>query len=137
METLVAIQRWIYASITADLGAFATSRNWIALLAILPLGVVFGAVHALTPGHGKSVLATYIVGSRMKLARATAMATALALTHVTSAVVIALAANFLISRSIGEAGRAPLLEMISRSLLILIGMLLVVRALRHTVPHNH
>jgi ABC-type nickel/cobalt efflux system permease component RcnA len=137
METLVTIQRWIYGSITADLGAFATSRDWLALLAILPLGVIFGSVHALTPGHGKSILATYIVGSRTKLSRGTAMAIALALTHVTSAVLIALAANFLISRSIGEAGRAPLLEGISRTLLILIGVLLVVRAARRAIPHDH
>lgn len=137
METLVAIQRWIYASITADLGAFAASPNRLALLSILPLGVVFGAVHALTPGHGKSILAAYIVGSRMRLARSTAMATALALTHVASAVVIALAANFLISRSIGEAGRAPVLEAISRTLLILVGVALVVRAARGRIGHDH
>ena len=66
METLIAVQRWICASITADLGTFAASRDWFSLLAILPLGIVFGAVHALTPGHGKSVLATYIIGSRMR-----------------------------------------------------------------------
>jgi ABC-type nickel/cobalt efflux system permease component RcnA len=49
-----------------ELGTFAASRSWLGLLAILPLGIVLGAVHALTPGHGKSVLAIYIVGSRMR-----------------------------------------------------------------------
>lgn len=137
METLVAIQHWIYMSITADLGAFATSRNWLALLSIMPLGIMFGFIHALTPGHGKSVLATYVVGSRLRLARSTAMAIALALTHVVSAVLIALVANFLISRSIGDAGRAPLLEAISRVLLIAIGFLLVLRAMRATPRHDH
>jgi ABC-type nickel/cobalt efflux system permease component RcnA len=35
------------------------------LVLILPLGIAFGAVHALTPGHGKTVLASSLVGSRL------------------------------------------------------------------------
>src|SRR2546430_34718 len=100
---LTAAQRWIYASITAQLTGFADTHNWAALAAILPLGVVFGAIHALTPGHGKTVLASYLVGSRLAVLRSLIVAGALALTHVGSAVLLAMLAAPLITRTLGGA----------------------------------
>jgi len=62
--------------------------------------------------------------------RAFAVATVLALTHVGSAVLIALAATSLVTRTLGGVGRAPALEAISRGLLIAVGIWLLVRAIR-------
>jgi nickel/cobalt transporter (NicO) family protein len=136
LEHLVALQRWIYGALSADLAAFAASRDWLALAAVLPAGVVFGAVHALTPGHGKSILASYLIGSRLATLRAIAVAAALALTHVGSAVVLALLAAPLITRTLGGVGRAPALEFASRGLLIGIGLWLILRAW-HGRGHPH
>src|SRR5829696_8107033 len=130
MDFLVGLQRWINASITADLSAFAATRDWLALLAVLPFGIAFGAVHALTPGHGKTVLASYLVGSRLAVLRSLSVAGALAFTHVFSAVLLALLAAPLITRTLGGIGRAPTLENISRGLLAAIGVWLIARALR-------
>ena len=130
LDQLIAIQRWVYAGLSADLSAFAVTRNWAALAAVLPAGVLFGAIHALTPGHGKSILAGYLLGSRLAALRAFAVATVLALTHVGSAVLLALVAAPLITRMLGGVGRAPSLEMLSRGLLVAIGVWLLVRAWR-------
>ncbi|MBB3019466.1 ABC-type nickel/cobalt efflux system permease component RcnA [Microvirga lupini] len=136
MEFLIAVQGWIRQSITADLNAFAATRDWATLVLILPLGIAFGAVHALTPGHGKTVLASYLVGSRLAVLRGVGVAGALALTHVGSAVIIALTAAPLITRTLGGAGQAPLLEALSRGLLGLIGLWFLVRAFRGQ-SHQH
>ena len=93
-------------------------------------------MHALTPGHGKTVLASYLVGSRLAVLRALAVAGALALTHVGSAVVLALAAAPILTRTLGGVGRAPVLEDISRGLLALIGLWFLFRALRGRT-HEH
>jgi nickel/cobalt exporter len=106
LESLIAAQRWIYSTLAADLSAFAGTRNWAALASVLPLGIVFGAIHALTPGHGKSILASYLVGSRLKVLRGMAVAGVLSLTHVGSAVVLALLAAPLVTRTLGGVGRA-------------------------------
>jgi nickel/cobalt exporter len=79
----------------------------------MPLGILFGAIHALTPGHGKSVLASYLVGSRLAVMRGLAVAAVLAVTHVGSAVILALLAAPLITRTLGGVGRAPVLELLS------------------------
>lgn len=137
LEFLINVQGWIRGSLTAALSGFAVSRDWTLLAAMLPMGIAFGAVHALTPGHGKTVLASYLVGSRLAGLKSLVVAGALALTHVGSAVVIALLALPLISRSLGGAGRAPSLEVLSRGLLALIGLWLLIRALRGPSSHTH
>ena len=130
LDQLIALQRWIYAALSADLSAFATTRDWWALAAALLAGILFGAIHALTPGHGKSILASYLLGSRLATLRAFAVAAVLALTHVGSAVLIALLAAPLVTRTLGGVGRAPALEVLSRGLIVAIGIWLIVRALR-------
>lgn len=58
------------------------------------------------------------------------------LTHVGSAVLLALIAAPLITRTLGGVGRAPALELASRGLLVLIGLWLILRAW-HGRRHPH
>ncbi|MCP5978460.1 hypothetical protein NL364_28635, partial [Klebsiella pneumoniae] len=83
----------------------------------LPMGILFGAAHALTPGHSKTILATYLAGSRLGMLRGLGVSLALSFTHVLMSVLIALLALPLISASLGSVGRAPVLEDVSRALL--------------------
>lgn len=135
MNWMGDVQQAIYAAVGRYLGAFASSGDWVALLAILPLGVVFGAVHALTPGHSKTLLASYLIGSRLALLRGLTVSSVLAATHVISSVLIALFAVQLLTRTLVGAGRAPLAEDISRGLLVLIGVWFVIRAVRGHTHH--
>lgn len=134
MAALVGLQAWLHGLLAARMVGFASSHSWTLLAWMVPLGVVFGAIHALTPGHGKSLLAAYLVGSPLSLLRSLSVAAVQATTHVGMAVVIALVALPLISRTLGSVGRAPSLERLSFGLLVLIGLWLVVRALR---DHGH
>ena len=137
MDFLYTAQRWIYGTLTGGITEFADTRNWATLAAVFPLGIVFGAIHALTPGHGKSVLASYVVGSRIAVLRSLGVASVLALTHVGSAVILALLAAPLVSRTLGGGvGRAPVLEMLSWGLLTVIGLWFLIRALGGR-PHAH
>jgi ABC-type nickel/cobalt efflux system permease component RcnA len=87
-------------------------------------------VHALTPGHSKTLLASYLVGSPYAIVRGLTVSSVLSATHVASAVVIALLAAELLSRTLVGAGRAPAIENISRGLLVLVGFWFVFRAIR-------
>jgi nickel/cobalt transporter (NicO) family protein len=59
-----------------------------------------------------------------------AVAFVLALTHVGSAVILALLAAPLVTRTLGGVGRAHALELISRGALVAIGLWLLYRAFR-------
>lgn len=130
MQWLVAVQEWIYGSIGSYLTDFAAHGRWLTLAQVMPLGIVFGAVHALTPGHSKTLLASYLVGAPLAPLRSLAVSSALAATHVLSALVIALFATQLLTRTLVGAGRAPAVEDLSRGLLVLAGAWFMLRALR-------
>jgi ABC-type nickel/cobalt efflux system permease component RcnA len=136
LQELVAIQREIYLAFAARIGNFAETGDWQLLAAYLPMGIVFGAVHALTPGHSKAVLATYLTGSTATLPRALVVSLALSFTHVTMSVLIALFSLPLVSVALGSVGRAPLLEDLSRGVLGLIGLWMLWQAFRGTA-HSH
>ena len=130
LDLLTAIQGGLHTLLTDGIGGFAQTRDFALLAAMLPFGVAFGAVHALTPGHGKSVLAGYLVGSRLAPLRALSVSGALTLTHVGSAVLLALVGAPLLTRTFGLFGRAPALERASQVLLVGLGVWILVRALR-------
>ena len=136
LELLIRVQGWIHEALIAAMGAFAAGRDWTTLAAMLPMGILFGAVHALTPGHGKTVLASYLVGSKLAAVRSLSVAGALAVTHIGSAVLIALFAQPLVSRTLGSVGRAPSLAALSRGGLAVIGLWLLIRALRGRAHHH-
>lgn len=129
-EWPVQVQGQVRDALTAEIALFAVEGSWSALLAVLPFGAVLGAAHALTPGHSKSVLATYVIGSGGSARRAFGAAAALSFTHILTAVVIALAAGWLVSRTMTNAGQSPALEVVSRVLLLAAGAWLVVRSFR-------
>jgi nickel/cobalt exporter len=136
LDWLVSLQTIIHGIVSDDIAGFAASGDLVTLWSLLPLAIGLGAVHALTPGHNKLVLATYLVGERPPIMRALGMSALLSLTHIASAVFIALGANWLVSRTITSSGQAPILEISSRLLLVAIGAWMVLRALRHG-SHAH
>lgn len=62
------------------------------LVLILGIAFVLGAIHALGPGHGKSLMAAYLVGSSGRIFDAVTLALALTISHVLSVVILALLA---------------------------------------------
>lgn len=135
-QDLVAIQREIYLAFADRIGDFAKTGDWTLLAAYLPMGILFGAVHALTPGHSKAVLATYLTGSTVSVPRGLAVSLVLSFVHVGMSVLIALLSLPLVSVALGSVGRAPLLEDLSRGLLGVIGIWMLWQVARGT-GHAH
>lgn len=88
-QTLVEFQRTIYLALAEQIKLLSAGGGWLAFTAFLPMGILFGAAHTLTPGHSKAVLATYLAGSDAKVSRGLLVSTTLSITHVTTAVLIA------------------------------------------------
>ncbi|MCB2056460.1 MAG: sulfite exporter TauE/SafE family protein [Novosphingobium sp.] len=133
----VAAQRDIYLAFADRIRDYAQTGDWSGLAVFLPMGVVFGAVHALTPGHSKTVIAAYLAGSRIAVRQALLTSLTLSATHIAVSVLIALLSLPLVSVALGSAGRAPLMEDISRGLLGLIGAWMLWRAIRPVAGANH
>ena len=87
METLVDIQHWLYGGIGEGLGNVA-GGDYRAVMVAMAAAILFGAVHALMPGHGKIVLISYHLGQPSRPRTAFANGAILALTHVGLAVAL-------------------------------------------------
>jgi nickel/cobalt exporter len=131
MDWLIAIQRWLYGGMAEGM---RSATDISGLPALLSLAFMFGIVHALMPGHGKSVLVSYHLSREGRWYEGLTTGTLLALTHVGMAVVLVLAGVAVISRSVAAAGRAPAFELASGALITLIGLYLVARLLW---PRSH
>lgn len=100
----------------------------------------YGVVHALGPGHGKMLVASYFLGDRGRLGYAHGFAVSMmaASAHVASGVVLVLACSALLlplSGSLDLSGR--MLTRLGGSVIALVGLIIAVRSiqsLRNLVP---
>ncbi|WP_405624980.1 hypothetical protein OG933_02115 [Streptomyces sp. NBC_00016] len=69
------------------------SPPW-ALLALLGTCALLGALHALTPGHGKALLATYLVGADSTSRQAVVLGAVITFTHTASVIALGTAVLF-------------------------------------------
>jgi nickel/cobalt transporter (NicO) family protein len=127
MDSIIAMQRWLYGGMAESMRSTTTLDGLPALVA---LAFLFGVVHALMPGHGKSVLVSYHLGRPGRWGEGIVTGSLLALTHVGSAVMLVLAGIMVISRSVAAGGRAPSFEVASGVLIALIGAWLLLRSTR-------
>jgi ABC-type nickel/cobalt efflux system permease component RcnA len=135
MNSLIAIQHWLYSGMASGLGEVA-SGNARAILIAMAAAVLFGAVHALMPGHGKTVLVSYHLGQPGKLRDGIVNGTVLTLTHVGLALVLVLAGFAVVSKAFAQGGRTPQFELASGVLVATIGAFLVWRSTKHD-HHTH
>jgi len=138
MQTLLSIQHWLYGGMGKGLGEVAGGEPR-AILFAMAAAVLFGAVHALMPGHGKTILVSYHLGQPGKLSDGITNGAILTLTHVGLAVVLVLAGFAVISKVFAYGGRTPQFEIASGALIATVGAFLLFRALasdHHGTPRN-
>lgn len=90
----------------------------------LALAVMLGGLHALTPGHGKTLVAAYLVGSRGTVRHAAALGAIVTFTHTASVIVVGLVALFA-SQFIVPNVLVPILQVVSGVLVVAMGARLV------------
>ena len=99
---------------TAALAGLVRTQNFspLFLLGAFLLSLALGSLHALTPGHGKTLVAAYLVGSHGRKRDAVFLGSIVTLTHTGSVLIFGLVA-LLASRFIFPTLIAPWLEIIS------------------------
>jgi ABC-type nickel/cobalt efflux system permease component RcnA len=110
-----------------------------ALLVLLLAAFGWGAVHALSPGHGKTMVAAYLVGTRGRARDAVVLGGAVTVTH--TAGVFALGGVALgLSHWILPEQLFPWLALVSGLLVVSVGVALLrgrVKAAAHAHDHDH
>jgi nickel/cobalt exporter len=113
--------------------------SWGMMLAGLAVAFALGAVHALSPGHGKTIVAAYLVGSRGTAFHAIFLGGMVTFTHTISVFLLGLGTLFL-SRYILPEKIVPVLGVISGVSIVWIGAILLykrIQTARHLAHHHH
>jgi ABC-type nickel/cobalt efflux system permease component RcnA len=100
----------------------------IALVSLL-IAAGLGAIHALSPGHGKTLVGAYLVGSRGTPSQAAFLGLTVTITHTIGVFALGLA-TLLASRYFLPEQLFPILSLISGSMVILLGLGLFIRRLQ-------
>jgi ABC-type nickel/cobalt efflux system permease component RcnA len=106
-------------------------------LGTVGLACALGAIHALTPGHGKAALAAYFLGSDAHITKGLRVALSAALLHVLSGFAIFLVLRLVIGQAPLMFGRnSPTFSAVGYGLIILAGAIMVVQSLRTSRSHG-
>jgi len=116
------------------------------VLLALGAALVLGAVHALSPGHGKAMVAAYLVGSRGRVRDAVLLGGVVTFTHVASVLIIGVIA-LVLSKFVVPQKLFPWISAASGALIVVVGFWLLVRTAGgagrtrpdhdHARPHDH
>jgi nickel/cobalt exporter len=100
----------------------------IGLVSLLASAFVIGMLHALGPGHGKSLMAATLVGQRATFRRVFALGTVMTVTHVSDVFILAILASS-ISAVLPPTALLQTIQLISAFGLIVFGILNLWRAI--------
>jgi len=123
MTYLSSFQGGVIRSLAAELrtGGLGTAA----------LAFVLGAVHALTPGHGKAALAAYFLGTEARVGKGLRVALSAALLHVLSGFAVFLVLRFIIGQAPSITSRgSPTFMLFGYGLIVIAGAVMLVQALR-------
>ena len=106
--------------------------QWSAIWKFLLICLVYGMLHALGPGHGKSIVVGYFIARRGRWRQGVALGAGITVTHTMSAVLLLLVLYAIFKATVFnafETGRIGI-ENASYALIMLTGILLVVLGIK-------
>jgi nickel/cobalt transporter (NicO) family protein len=106
------------------------------VLLSLALALFWGAAHALSPGHGKAIVAGYLVGSRGKARHALALGAIVTATHTAGVFALGLVTLALSELFVPEQ-LYPWLNLVSALLVLGVGLGILRARVRHAHHHHH
>ena len=135
LRTVNLAQRAMRSKMTTLGREIKTNPNGQAFWSFLLFSFLYGIIHALGPGHGKSIVFSYFLGRKGTLLKGVLMGHILTAVHTLSAVVVVLGAYFLLnlkgSRALSSASEP--LKMTSYYLIIGLGIFILLHALYEAV----
>jgi len=125
--------------IPAELTSFVrgdAAGNPFGLLAALALAAALGAMHGLGPGHGKTLVAAYLIGSRGTARHAVLLGLTVTLTHTLGVFALGVVTLFT-ARFIVPETLYPVITLVSGLMVVAIGVSLVRARLQASSDHGH
>jgi ABC-type nickel/cobalt efflux system permease component RcnA len=114
----------------------ATELNPTVILLALLGAAALGGIHAASPGHGKSIMAAYIVGRRGTIWHASVLAMSVTLAHTTGVLILGLL-TIVASNLIFPDQLYPWLTLVSGAVVLVVGSSFLIVTLHGRAHHHH
>lgn len=135
MSYIISLQRELYSRLASLMGGIKSSGSNPRFLFMLLLGAcVYGMLHALGPGHRKTVIFSYFLAEDARLLRGITAGVTMALLHGASAVGLILPLYYLIRGSLLVTFNS-LSRYIELGTFLFISLFGAVMLVRHLIPH--
>ena len=108
---------------------------WLVFVSLL-VAALLGGLHALQPGHGKTIVAAYLVGSRGRIRDAVWLGGIVTFTHTFSVIVLGIIA-LVASKHIVQEKLFGALGILSGALIFALGAVLLSQSMRLLGVHTH
>lgn len=136
-EVLLTIQRESNRLIAQHMRAIKQGDTMLPLLVGLGLAFAYGVVHALGPGHGKLVVATYFLSHHARVGRGLLMGAQIAVCHVIAAIIVVLLADLVLRQAFGgPPAEVAGVRIASYGLIALIGLFMLGQAVRRSLKRR-
>ena len=124
-------QKTLREKITAAISSMK-SGDWGAIWKFLAICLIYGMLHALGPGHGKSIVVGYFIARRGRWRQGVALGAGITVVHTLSAVLLLLILYAIFKTTVFPAFETSRMgvEKASYILIMITGLLLVVLAIR-------
>ncbi|MBN2322507.1 MAG: hypothetical protein JXQ30_02135 [Spirochaetes bacterium] len=136
MRKIGLLQRNLNERMTSLGKEIKTKENPRAAFMLFALVFAYGVVHALGPGHGKTVSGSYFLTRRATVKNGIILGSVIALIHAVSAVSVVLVLYFILKKGIGVSMEhySRVVKIISAGAIVLIGLFLFARRILKKVP---
>ena len=143
----ITLQRDLVESMARHVRAMRDGTSLAALVFGIGVGLLYGILHTLGPGHGKFAVASYFLSQGATIRRGALMGAQVAVTHVIAAVVLVAIADITVRMIMSDqAAELRLMRLLGYGILALTGLYMLVMALRgvftgaahaHDCGHDH
>lgn len=128
---LVVLQQRLNQELARLTKELKTSGQKKALIPLILISFIYGIIHAAGPGHGKTISFSYFLSRRAPVKKGIILGNIISFLHAFSGVVIVLSIYFIFKTSYLSSFEATSqkIKVISYSLIVLIGMVLLIKSL--------
>ncbi|MBW1768472.1 MAG: hypothetical protein JRJ65_15680 [Deltaproteobacteria bacterium] len=129
--SIIVWQGKLNTRLTEQVKLLKDDRSIETLFPLILISFLYGLIHAAGPGHGKIVVFSYFISRRSRVKKGILLGNLISLFHAVSGIVVVLVLYFILKTSYLSSFEAisQKIKLVSYSLLIMIGLLLLLKSL--------
>lgn len=136
-------QRIFHDTIVDDLNMIKGGASLLSSFSLMLVGFLYGAFHAVGPGHGKVIVSSYMLANENSLKRGLVIVLLSSLMQAVVAITLVISFFYILNLARAEAEHiTAILEIVSYGILSLLGIGLIIRGVRELLKpskqqHHH